>query len=106
MVPIIPNCGVLKYITTLFRCQTYGLEIEAYFSTNRTVCKTEQFQFAVLNNSRIFLNHHHVEPIGLAKNTASTVAKLLIPNYANWKNIAIWTEPSFGTALQPLNVTG
>ena len=41
-------------VTTLVWSQTYGLEIEAYFSTIRTVCKTEQFQFAMLNNLRIF----------------------------------------------------
>ena len=66
-------------VTTLVRCQTYCLEIEAYFSTNRAVCKTEQFQFAgdsIIR--RFFLNHHNLEPLCSAKNTASTVAKLQI----------------------------
>ena len=61
---------------------------------------------------RFFLNHHNLEPLCFAKITASTVAKLLIPNYADWKNTAIWNESMlfqmrcFGTALNPLNVTG
>jgi len=41
-------------VTTLVRCQRYGLEIDAYFSPNRTVFKTEKIQFAGLNNSHIF----------------------------------------------------
>ena len=38
-------------VRTLVRCQTYNLEMEAYFSTLNNFCQTEQFQFAVLKNS-------------------------------------------------------
>jgi len=77
--------------------------------------------FAKKNNSnlwdsiihRFVLNHHNLEPLGLAKNMASTVAKLLIPKYADWKKnrkldwTMLFQMRCFGTAvLKPLNVTG
>ena len=34
-------------VTTLVRCHTYNLETEAYFSTLRNFCQTEQFKFSV-----------------------------------------------------------
>ena len=33
-------------VTTLVLCQTYNLETEAYFSTLRNFCQTEQFKFS------------------------------------------------------------
>ena len=88
-----------------------------YCITNRTICQTEQFQFAVLNNSRIYWylptvpNHYNLEHLCLAKKMASTVAKLPIPNCGNCKNTAIWNKPCYleynlGIVLNLLNLTG
>ena len=67
---------------------TFNLERKAFFITNRTICQTEQFQFAVLNNCLVG-NHYDLEPLCLAKNTAINVAKRLIPNCSNCKNTLI-----------------
>jgi len=74
-------------VKTLFRCQTFGLEIEAYLSSKAF--------FAKHNNSNLWdsIIHgfflHNLEPLCLAKITESTEVNFLIPNSADWLNTAI-----------------
>ena len=82
-------------VTTLVQCQTYDLEIEAYFSTFRNFCQTEQLQKFETTS----------------KKPESLEVSLYDLNGANCKNTAIWNEPScfkldslVGTAQKLLNV--
>ena len=57
---------------------------------------------------------NNLEPHCLAKTMESTVAKLIIPNGADWKNTVIWNIYTYlpiyhaiwNTALNPFNAHG
>jgi len=73
-------------VTTLVPCQTYDLQIDAYFSTFRNFCQIAEFQLAGLKNTAIWNNN------AKQKKPESIEVSLQDPNGANCKNTAIWNE--------------
>ena len=68
-------------------------------------CQLHYSVFAKHNNSNLldfFHNHDNFELLCLAKITESIEVHLPIPNYADWKNTAIWNLPTMLFGIQYL----